>query len=249
MSEQMLIWTEVGFNLAYLVVVWGLVVAMLRNRPPVDGSVRRQADLVLWAFVLLALGDTGHVGLRVVAYSMGDLESTFNLLGREISLVGLGTIATAITVTLFYVLVLELWRERFNQRYRWFEYLLLVAIIIRFVLMASPQNQWNQATPVQPWVTLRNLPFFLAGFGIATLMIRDARRAGDKPFLWIGIMIVISFACYVPVILFVHLEPMLGMLMIPKTVAYLVIGFIAYRDLYARKAGDLIGAVERSNPA
>lgn len=239
MSESMLIWTEVGFNLAYLAVVWGLVVAMLRNRSWVKDSVRRQADLVLWAFMLLALGDTGHVGLRVVAYSMGDLGSTFNLLGREISLVGLGTIATAITVTLFYVLMLELWRVRFNQRYRWFEILLLVAVIIRFGLMILPQNQWNQTTPVQPWVTLRNLPFFLVGFGIAFLMIRDARKPLDKTFLWIGIMIVVSFICYVPVILFVQAEPMLGMLMIPKTLAYLGIGFLAYRDLYTSRPENL----------
>ncbi len=32
--------------------------------------------------------------------------------------------------------------------------------------------------------------------------------------------------------LFVQQVPMIGMLMIPKTIAYVAIGFLAYRDLY-----------------
>lgn len=38
---------------------------------------------------------------------------------------------------------------------------------------------------------------------------------------WLGAMIVVSYAAYVPVILFALQVPMLGMLMIPKILAYL----------------------------
>jgi hypothetical protein len=45
-------------------------------------------------------------------------------------------------------------------------------------------------------------------------------------------MILVSYACYLPVILLVQQVPLIGMLMIPKTMAYLAIAIIAYRALY-----------------
>jgi hypothetical protein len=45
-------------------------------------------------------------------------------------------------------------------------------------------------------------------------------------------MIAASYAFYTPVILFVQQAPLLGMLMIPKTLAYVAIAVIAYRAVY-----------------
>jgi hypothetical protein len=232
MTESMRMWIEIIFNIAYLIVIWSLVIAMLRRRPAVAPADRQAADLVIWAFALLALGDTGHVGFRVWAYSQGSLESTLQLFGRPVGLVGLGALATAITVTLFYVLMLELWRVRFHKRYGVFEYLLLAVAVIRLMMMLSPQNDWSAVVPPQPWSTLRNLPLTILGLGVAYLMLRDGRRAGDRAFQWIGGMILVSYACYIPVILFVQQAPMVGMLMIPKTLAYVAVGFIAYGELF-----------------
>jgi hypothetical protein len=67
---------------------------------------------------------------------------------------------------------------------------------------------------------------------VAYLILRDARATRDHTFLWIGVLIPISYACYIPVIFLVQQAPPVGMLMIPKTLAYLGIGFLAYRDLY-----------------
>jgi hypothetical protein len=54
----------------------------------------------------------------------------------------------------------------------------------------------------------------------------------DRPFTWSGIMILLSYAFYIPVILFVQQMPIIGMLMIPKTMAYLGIALIAYYTLF-----------------
>ena len=116
MSEEMRMWVEIIFNLTYLVVVWGLVIAMLRHRHELDPETRKTADLVTWAFGLLALGDTGHVGFRVWGYAAGGLESTIQVGSREFSLVAMGALATAITVTGFYILMLEVWRRRFDRQ-------------------------------------------------------------------------------------------------------------------------------------
>jgi hypothetical protein len=225
-------WMEVTFNITYLVVVWGLVIVMVYQRDRVAAADQKVARLVRWAFALLALGDTGHVGFRVMAYALGDLEATVSLFGQEIGLVGLGALSTAITVTFFYVLVLAMWRERFDQGYGWFGTLLLVAAGARLILMVPAANQWNSTVPPQPWSLIRNLPLMIQGLGVAYLILRDARRASDRAFTWIGISILVSYAMYIPVILFVQQVPLIGMLMIPKTMAYVAIGFISYVALY-----------------
>ena len=46
-------------------------------------------------------------------------------------------------------------------------------------------------------------------------------------------MILVSFAFYVPVILLVEAHPAVGMLMIPKTMAYVVIAWLGYREVFA----------------
>lgn len=227
MSEAMRMWVETIFNISYLVVIWGLVITMFRQMPRVAANKQRSTQLAMWAFGLLALGDTGHVGFRVIAYALGGLES-------NAMLVGLGALATAITVTFFYMLILELWRERFKARYGWFEYLLLGAGIVRLVIMLFPQNQWGNVVPPQNWGLIRNLPLMLQGVGVAYLILRDAIKQQDTTFRWIGLMIVLSYAFYAPVIFWVQQMPLLGMLMIPKTLAYLGMGFFAYADFYRR---------------
>jgi hypothetical protein len=205
---------------------------MVRREWAVAPSDLRVARLIRWAFTFLALGDTGHVVFRVLAYAQGDLEAKITLFGPELGLVGLGALSTAITVTIFYVLMLEVWRVRFDKEYGWFEVLLLAAAGARLLLMIPAANQWKSAVPPQPWSLYRNLPLTLLGLGVAYLILRDARRAGEQAFTRIGALIVVSYALYIPVILFVQRVPVIGMLMIPKTMAYVAIGFIAYFALH-----------------
>jgi len=232
MPETVRMWIEVSFDILYLLVIWALVFAMYRRQSAVRPKDQRVATLVMMAFGLLALGDTAHVGFRVAAYAMGDVAPQFSFLEMEFSLLGLGTLITAITVTLFYVLLVAIWRARFDKEYGPFQYLLFAAALVRLVLLAVPANQWNSPVPSQPWSIIRNLPLLVQGLGVAYLILRDARASGDRAFWWIGIMILVSYACYVAVILFVQQAPLICMLMIPKTVAYLVMALLAYKELY-----------------
>ena len=52
-------------------------------------------------------------------------------------------------------------------------------------------------------------------------------------------MILVSFGFYIPVILFIQQAPMLGMLMIPKTMAYVAIAWLAFTNLFPRSARAL----------
>lgn len=236
MSETLRMWVEVLFNVSYLVVVWGLVIAMSGRQPAVEPVNRPVAARVLWAFALLALGDTGHVGFRVLAYALGGLET-------HPTLVGMGALATAITVTFFYVLMLDVWRLRFNKKLGAFEYLLLAAAAVRLVMMTLPVNEWGRIEPPQPWGIYRNIPLMIQGLGVMFLILRDARATRDRTFSWIGAMILVSYAFYTPVILWSSQAPLLGMLMIPKTMAYVAIAVIAYRALYTRPSTQATKAV------
>lgn len=225
MSEAMRMWVEVIFNVCYLLVVWGFVGMMLVRRDRVEPVNRALSKRIIWAFALLALGDTGHVGFRVIAYARGGLDA-------NPVLVGLGALSTAYTVTVFYMLMLDAWRLRFHKPLGAFGWFLLAAGLVRLVVMAFPQNQWEQVTAPYAWSLLRNAFLVIQGLGVMFLILRNAALTNDRPFRWIGIMIACSFLFYAPVILWVQTVPILGMLMIPKTCAYIGVAWIAYRALF-----------------
>lgn len=225
MSESLRTMMEIGFNVLYLLVIWGLVIVMTRRLPQVTPENYPVANRFRWAFLLLAIGDTGHVGFRVVAYALGGLEA--NPLW-----VGLGALATAITVTIFYVIMLDIWRVRFNQKYGWFEYLLLASVPVRFIVMALPGNDWGSVVPPVFWGPFRNIFLMILGLGVLFLMLRDSLKAKDQLFQRVAYCIFFSYLFYAPVIFWVRDYPMLGMLMIPKTIMYILIAFLAYKGLY-----------------
>lgn len=174
------------------------------------------------AFFLLAFGDTGHVGFRVVAYLRGGLE-------ENSTLVGLGTLSTAITITLFYMVLLDVWRINFNKEKDVKFYLLLLFGSIRFVLMIFPQNEWGNVVPPFEWGLMRIIPLMVLGLAVAFLMLRDGHKMHDTRYKYTSYSIITSYAFYLPVILLVQEIPIVGMLMIPKTMAYLVMAGLAYR--------------------
>ena len=137
---------------------------------------------------------------------------------------------TAVTVTLFYVILEIIWHARFQTSYGWFGWCLLLLVpSIRFALLIPSGNEWKHSTSSsQPWNTIRNIPLVVQGLGVAYLILRDASIEHDKTYKWIGICIVLSYVCYIPTMIWIQQNEMLGMLMIPKTIAYVAIGFLAY---------------------
>ena len=58
------------------------------------------------------------------------------------------------------------------------------------------------------------------------------QEQGDRDFKFMWLTIVLSFGFYIPVVLWADVIPVIGMLMIPKTCAYVwtvLIGFFAMR--------------------
>lgn len=229
----MQIWGEIGFNVLYLIGIWGLVFLMWQRRKHLSPPVQAPALRFLLAFFLLALGDSGHVGFRLWAHLQGNMEATFSLLGNEVGLIGLGVLSTSITVTLFYGLLYDAWRLHFKATNRLLTIWAVLLLLVRFGLMIPPQNEWNSLLSPQPWSTIRNIPFVLLGLTVLVLYLH--RPTTSRLFQKIGWATLVSFGFYIPVVLFVEKIPPLGMLMIPKTLAYVAMAWFVYREWFDEK--------------
>ena len=232
MNPTLIAWFETIFNILYLIVIWSIVALMIKSMKSVKPEDRRVADLIRLAFIMLAAGDTGHVGFRVLATLLGGPGTEAMILGTPMSLIGLGMLITSYTVTFFYMLLVLVWKARYNQPDSWLPTLLLAAGVVRLIFMALPGNEWGNPVPPHPMSLYRNIPLMIQGVGLLGLIFHHAYKSDDATFKQIGWMITVSFAFYIPVILFARQIPLIGMLMIPKTCAYLAIAWIAYRGLW-----------------
>ncbi|MRS04001.1 hypothetical protein EG832_12395 [bacterium] len=235
MNSSVIALFETLFDVVYLLLVWGMVILMTLKMSKVNEADRKTANLIRLAFILLAAGDTGHVGFRVLAQVTDTLDKPVMIFGAPMHLIGLGMMTTAFTVTMFYMVFILVWQSRNQQKGTWFTNLLLAFGVIRIIFMALPANQWGDLVPPQPISLYRNLFLIVQGLGLLGLLFYSASQKKDKLFTAIAWMIVLSFAFYTPVILFAQQIPMIGMLMIPKTIAYLAVAIIAYYGLWKPK--------------
>lgn len=167
---------ETLFDICYLVTVLTVGIRMVRGA---KGS--RQFELFGWMAVVLGAGDSFHLVPRALALCTTGLDSfAFQL--------GLGKWITSVTMTVFYVLLYYVWRERYEvEGQKSLTVAVYALAAIRVILCMMPQNQW--------------------------------------------LTIVLSFGFYIPVVLWAEAVPMIGMLMIPKTCAYVWTVMIGYNAM------------------
>ena len=208
---------ETLFDLVYLVTVITVGIRMIRSSK--RGS---QFRLFGWMAVVLGAGDSFHLVPRALALCTTGLEN-------YIVPLGLGKWITSVTMTVFYMLLYYVWRKRYQVKGQksvtLAVYLLSAA---RVVLCMMPQNKWLEAQSPLSWGIYRNIPFALLGLLIIVLFYRSAKEKNDTAFRWMWLTIVLSFGFYIPVVLWADTIPMIGMLMIPKTCAYVWTVLIGY---------------------
>jgi ABC-type iron transport system FetAB permease component len=137
-------------------------------------------------------------------------------------------------MTIFYLILYYIWRERYQITGRKaLSVTMWVLTVARIALCAFPQNEWLSYPQPVLWGIIRNIPFAIMGILLIVLFAQEAKRANDKVFRFMWLAITLSFAFYLPVVLFAEQIPMIGMLMIPKTLAYVwvvVMGLNLYRQ-------------------
>lgn len=212
---------ETLFDIVYLVTVITIGIRMIRG-----SKGNRQFQLFGWMAVVLGAGDSFHLVSRALALCTTGFDAYAVQLG-------LGKWITSITMTVFYVLLYYVWRERYQVKNHVGTTAAIFALAaMRVALCMLPQNQWlTNQTPLE-WGILRNIPFAIMGLMVIVLFYRSAKQDKDEAFRWMWLTIVLSFGFYIPVVLWADAVPLIGMLMIPKTCAYVwtvVIGYSAMK--------------------
>lgn len=217
---------ETGFDFLYLTSVITLGILMMKHH-----RGNRQYLLFGVMAVILGLGDAFHLVPRAYALLTDGLNNHIPALGR-------GKFITSITMTVFYILLYYVWRLRYKiEDKQGLTLAVFLLALARIALCLFPQNGWTTANPPLPWAIYRNLPFAALGILIIVLFYRSAKETGDKPFQFMWLTIVLSFAFYLPVVLFADRYPLIGMLMIPKTLAYVWTVLIGYMDMKKNQGG------------
>ena len=172
---------------------------------------------ILYGVLTLTLcgGDAFHLVPRIIRAVHGSSEK----IRRQL---GIGLQVSSITMTVFYIILLYVWKLTFPELNApaAVEAMIWISAIIRIVVCFLPQNNWCTDDGNMKLSILRNAVFAVTGIGVIILYAISGNANGYHMTRMVA-AIIISFGCYLPVTLFSKTKPKVGLLMIPKTSAYM----------------------------
>ena len=177
-----------------------------------------------WTFGLLTLllcfGDAFHLIPRI-------LDTWDRRIGYHHVSIGLGKMASSITMTLFYLGLWLIGAVHYGIAANWMTLFVLLLGMLRIIACLLPQNKWATIGTSQRWIIFRNVPLFLIGTAVMLLFAAGASQIADGlSQIWFAILL--SFLCYAPVVLFSKKHPKVGVLMLPKSCAYVAIVLMGF---------------------
>lgn len=208
---------ETVFDVFYLgfAIIAGLTM-LIRGK----GPLVKKAGLMT---VLLGAGDSFHLIPRCYALWTSGLEANAAALG-------IGKFITSITMTVFYLILYYIWRERYLVRERKsLTAAMWMLSVLRIVLCLLPQNEWLAYRQPLLFGILRNIPFAIMGILIIVIFAQEVKKANDHVFRFMPLAVTLSFGFYLPVVLFSGIAPAVGILMIPKTLAYVWVVWMGWQ--------------------
>lgn len=200
---------EIIFDIIYLIFAVGAGVLMLAHA---NGDI----TLLLYGFlsIILGCGDAFHLIPRV--YSLW--TDTMNLHSKEL---GFGKLVTSITMTVFYIMLYYVWQLFYHRTLPfWLTATVFILAGIRIILCLFPQNRWFQKDQPLDFAIYRNIPFVIIGAIVTGLFMITGFKGEYDTFRFMWLAILLSFGFYLAVVLLAGKHKKLGMLMIPKTCAY-----------------------------
>ena len=211
---------ETVFDLTYL--IGGLILGIRILSKSKPGSNSR---LFAYMTLILVFGDMFHLVPRIYGFYFGLTE---NVMIAQ----GYGKMVTSITMTFFYIILYVFWRKRYYiSGKRHYTVMMILLSVSRILLCVNPSNQWTLANTAYEWGIYRNIPFMLIGILMIYIFYSTRNKLENDSLRNMWLAILLSFFFYLPVILFVDFIPAVGMLMIPKTIAYVWMIFMGYQAL------------------
>ncbi len=206
------------FNVSYLILVIAIGVRLLFE----DTKIARLFGIMA---IVLGAGDSFHLLPRIMAHL------TVNGFENYSVALSWGQFVTSLTMTVFYVLFYIYYKKINGQSSKIRDLLIFGLALTRVVLVMMPQNGWGELPGNYTFSLLRNIPFTIMGI----LLIVWTWKARSKPELrYSSVLILLSFLFYLPVVLWADAIPMIGLLMLPKTVAYLILVITGFRSFIKR---------------
>lgn len=169
--------------------------------------------------LILVGGDAFHLIPRIMA--------AVNKADDYTKAMGIGTLITSVTMTAFYLIMYCIYEMRYDRKNSLLKVTMIILACIRIILCLMPQNDWTGDSPVT-WGIYRNIPFVIMGI-IMIILFFIMRNDHKYRFMWLAILL--SFAFYLPVVLFADVNPMIGMFMLPKTCMYVWIVVMGYKAI------------------
>lgn len=131
---------------------------------------------------------------------------------------GLGNLVSSITMTLFYVFLYLVMKEKYPAVLvpSFIFPLILIMAIVRICLCLFPQNDWfRKQDKENSWHIYRNIPFIIIGIFTIYYLAFCYRQ------YLMAVLVLLSFIFYMGTVLFARKNPKTGMLMMPKTICYI----------------------------
>ncbi|MFX0074758.1 MAG: hypothetical protein ACFE96_04915 [Candidatus Hermodarchaeota archaeon] len=219
---------ETSFNVIYLIYICVIVILMSKNMKNVKEQEISTAKRIRLAFLMLLIGDLGHVGARLIALFSGDINLNYVVLG-------IGILFEMVGLIFLFMIYTDAWRVHFNHARNILYYVLISVGIVGLIIFMFPQNQWIAPTAPYEWQVIRNIAWVVQGIALSILLYRDARAAKDKQIVRIAIYIFFSFFFYTPATFFGQLAPMLGILMIFGTIIYMLWQYTSYSRFFKKR--------------
>ena len=219
---------EITFSVIYLIYICAIVILMSKNLKKVNQKELTTAKRIRLAFIVLFIGDLGHVGARLIVFFSGEGEMNYAILG-------IGSLLEAVGLIFLFMFFTDAWRVQFNHPKNLLFKVLIGIGIVGLIIFAFPQNEWTAQSSPYEWLIIRNIPWLIQGIALSILIFRDAKAVDDKQLVRIGIYIFISYFFYMPVIFFGEIAPQLGMLMIIGTIVYMMWQYTSYSRFFKKR--------------
>lgn len=201
---------EAIFDSAYLTfdLIAGILFFAFSNGNPL---------FILYGILTLTLcgGDAFHLVPRIIRAVRGSNDRIKRALGRGLQI-------SSITMTVFYIILMYVWKNTFPELTApaAVEAMIWISAIIRILVCLLPQNAWCGEEGNLKLSIIRNAVFAVTGIGVIILYAMSGNTY-DYHMTRMVTAIIISFGCYLPVTLLSKKKPKVGLLMIPKTCAYM----------------------------
>ena len=211
---------ETIFHICYLTTVITLGYKMYQNK--MQNQYFKGYGIMA---MVLGFGDAFHLIPRIYALWTTGLEANYVALG-------FGKFITSITMTFFYLIFYKLFKMKAKQTLSsGIDFVIYGMAFLRILISLFPQNGWLTSEPSFVWGIYRNIPFTIMGIVLIWLLYREGKIQKKKDYKTLSICVFLSFLFYIPVVLYSRAIPQVGMLMVPKTIAYVYIVYIGYRQM------------------